>query len=74
MCLCAIGSSSIAGAQSVRHDVMDAKAARRDIRRLTLDMAQARAAHNWGKVAQDKRLIAADKHFTHKDWRKVARS
>jgi hypothetical protein len=73
ICVTAVGSASAAVAQSVRHDVMDARAAARDIRRLKVEMAAARRAHNWGKVAQDRRLIAADKHFLHRDVRTVIR-
>lgn len=74
LCMAAIGVASFAGAQSVRHDRMDARAARADIRRLQADRAQARMDHNWGKVAQDNRLISRDRQFTRKDTRKVIRA
>ena len=66
-----VASFGLAGAQSVRHDKMDARAAKADIIRLQAERRQAKIDHNWGKVAQDDRLIAADKHFLKKDVRKV---
>ncbi len=63
-----------ASAQSVRHDVMDAGGARADIVKLKAERRAARRAHNWGKVRQDNRLIAADRKFLHRDVRKVIRA
>jgi hypothetical protein len=70
-CVLSIG---IAGAQSVRHDRMDARSARADIKRLKHIRKNDVRHQNWGKVAQDDRLIAADRHFVHKDVRKVDQS
>jgi hypothetical protein len=74
VCLGAIGVAGSAGAQSVRHDVMDAQSARADIIRLKEERSMARSNHNWGKVRQDNRLIAADRHFLHQDKRKIQNS
>jgi len=73
ICAAAICTAPFATAQSVRHDYMDSAAARKDIRRLKRDRALALRTHNMGKVAQDDRLIAADRHFVRKDTRKVIR-
>ncbi len=73
-CFAALGFASIAGAQTVRHDKMDARAARADIRRLQMDRRMALRHHDWGKVKQDDRLIRADQHWIHKDVRKVERA
>ena len=70
-CMATLGA---AGAQTVRHDKMDARAARADIRRLRADRRRAVRMGNWGKVKQDDRLIAADQHFVRKDARKVIRA
>ena len=68
VCLAALGT---AGAQTMRHDKMDSRAARADIQRLKQIRKQDVRAGNWGKVAQDARLIAKDKHFVHSDKRKM---
>jgi len=67
-CLAIFGSAS---AQSIRHDFMDARAARADILKLQSDRRMAVRTHNWGKIAQDDRLIAADRHWIRKDAQKV---
>jgi hypothetical protein len=63
----AIALPALAGAQSLRHDYLDAQAARKDIRRLQADRARAVRYHNWGKVAQDDRLIGQDRYWIYKD-------
>ena len=60
---------AVAPAQTMRHDHMDARAARMDIKRLKMDRKVAMRTHNWGKVAQDDRLLAADRHFIKMDKR-----
>jgi len=65
-CVAAFGT---AGAQTMHHDRMDARAAKADIMRLKADRRNAVRTRNWGKVKQDDRLIAADKHFVRKDIR-----
>jgi len=69
-----VASFGSAMAQTIHHDKMDARAARADIIRLQADRREAKRTRNWGKVAQDDRLIAADRHFMKKDIRKVDRS
>ena len=66
-----VASVGMASAQSERHDKMDARAARADIARLQLVRKKDVRHHNWDKVAQDDRLIAADRHFIKKDVRKM---
>jgi hypothetical protein len=68
-----IAGSVVAGAQSRRHDIMDARAAERDIDRLMVERSQARAAHNWGKVRQDNRLMRADWKWVSRDYRRAHR-
>lgn len=63
-----------ASAQTVRHDFLDASAARRDIKHLQKDRARALRFHNWGKVAQDDRLIASDRYWIKRDKNKIRRS
>jgi len=70
----ALGMTSIASAQTVRHDFMDATAARRDIAKLKVDRAFAARTHDWGKVAQDDRLIAQDRFWIHRDEWKIRRA
>jgi hypothetical protein len=74
LCLGAIGVAASADAQSVRHDIMDARGAKADIIKLKADRAIAKHQHNWGKVKQDNRLIANDRKFLHKDIHKVRNS
>ncbi len=71
LCLAAIAMATIGAAQSQRHDKMDGRAAERDIDRLMIDRADARANHNWGKVKQDNRLMNRDWHFVRKDYRRA---
>jgi hypothetical protein len=71
ICVCAALMTGIAGAQSPRHDVMDARAAERDIDRLMIERRQARADHNWGKVRQDNRLMRADWKWVGRDYRRA---
>lgn len=66
-----MGALGTAGAQTMRHDEMDFRAARADIQRLKQIPKQDVRAGNWGKVAQDDRLIAKDKQFIHGDKRKM---
>jgi hypothetical protein len=63
-----------AGAQSVHHDRMDARAAHADYMHLKADRRIARMHHNWGKVKEDNRLMAVDRKFMRKDRRKVMRA
>jgi hypothetical protein len=74
ICLASLTMVSVANAQSVRHDFMDATAARRDISRLKVDRARALRFKNWGKVAQDDRLISSDRFWIMKDKNKIRRS
>jgi len=48
---------------SVRHDFMNVAAAKRDIARLQGKRATAVKYKNWGKVAQDDRLIQQDRFW-----------
>ena len=68
------GSFGSASAQSRRHDLMDARAARAAIRRLEKDRRKAVRTHNFGKIAQDDRLIAADRYFIKMDEIKARRA
>ncbi len=63
-----------AAAQSVRHDRMDARAARADIRNLMVVRRRCIKYKNWRKLKQTDRLIARDQKFINKDVRKVRRS
>jgi hypothetical protein len=74
MCLASMSILSMAGAQTVRHDFMDANAARRDIQNLKVDRARALRFKNWGKVAQDDRLISSDRFWIMKDKNKIRRA
>jgi hypothetical protein len=76
ICLLAVCGATLgaAAAQTISHDRMDARSARADIRRLKRDRRHALKTNNMGKVAQDDRLIAADRHFVRKDVHKVIRS
>jgi hypothetical protein len=69
-CAALIGTG-IAAAPSVRHDFMDVKAAKRDIRRLQKDRHRAVKYHNWAKVAQDDRLIASDRFWIQRDSHRI---
>jgi len=69
-----LGIMGSANAQSVRHDKMDARAARADIAKLQRDRRSAVRHKNWKKVAQDDRLIEADRRWTRKDVQKIRRS
>ncbi len=73
VCLASIGVASTASAQSVKHDFMDSRAARRDIQHLKKDRARAVRFKNLGKVAQDDRLIAADRDGIKRDKNKIRR-
>ncbi len=53
---------------------MYARAARADIRRLEKDRRKAVRTHNFGKIAQDDRLIAADRYFIKMDAIKARRA
>jgi hypothetical protein len=70
-CVSVVAMVSVAGAQTVRHDKMDSRAARRDISRLQKDRARAVHYKNWAKVAQDDRLIGSDRLWIRKDAHKV---
>ncbi len=70
MAIC-VASFGTAVAQTVDHDRMDARSARADIHRLKAIRRNDVLQKNWGKVAQDDRLIARDRHFARKDTRKV---
>jgi hypothetical protein len=67
-CLAIFGSAS---AQAVKHEWLDAKAARRDIARLQVDRHRAVRYHNWAKIAQDDRLIESDRLWIKKDMHKI---
>ncbi|HWD38620.1 MAG TPA: hypothetical protein VG944_07210 [Fimbriimonas sp.] len=71
--LAVIGAPAIAGAQSLRHTIMDSHAARADLARLERERTHAVRHHNWSRVHQLDRLIEADRHFIHKDMRKIHR-
>lgn len=71
VCMASIGA---ADAQSVKHDFMDAHAARLDIIKLKADRRRALRYKNWGKVAQDDRLIAQDKFWIARDKNKIRRA
>jgi hypothetical protein len=70
-CVAALGLGSIAAAQSVKHDHLDARAARADIARLQKDRRRAVRFHNLAKVAQDDRLIASDRFWIRRDQHKI---
>jgi hypothetical protein len=72
-CAALVAAVVMAGAQTRRHDMMDARAAERDIDRLMMERSQARAAHNWGKVKQDNRLMKADWKWVSRDYKKAHR-
>ena len=56
-------------AQSARHDKMDARAARADVRRLMVIRRRCIKYKNWRKLDQTDRLIAKDKQFIAQDGR-----
>ncbi|MDR3691800.1 MAG: hypothetical protein P4L46_20640 [Fimbriimonas sp.] len=70
LAICLAGSIP-AAAQSIRHNRMDAKAARADIRRLKVIRRRCVKYKNWGKLMQTDRLIAEDKKFIHRDSHKI---
>ena len=68
VCLASFGPAI---AQTVHHDKMDARAARADILKLQHDRKHALRTNNMGKVAQDDRLIAADREWIRRDSHKI---
>ena len=74
LCVASVCLAASADAQAIRHDKMDARAARRDIARLQKDRARAVHYKNWSKVAQDDRLIASDRFWVTRDHHKVENS
>jgi len=74
MWVASLGSLTVVNAQTVRHDFLDAKAAQRDIWHLKQDRARALHFHNWGKVAQDDRLISSDRFWIMKDKNRIRRA
>jgi len=56
-----------AAAQSERHDRMDARAAKADVRRLMVIRRRCIKYKNWRKLDQTNRLIAKDKEFISQD-------
>lgn len=56
-----------AAAQSMRHNRMDARAARADVRRLMVIRRRCIKYKNWRKLDQTNRLIAKDKQFIAQD-------
>lgn len=71
--LASMSMLTVANAQSVRHDFLDARAARRDIRHLEADRARALRYRSWSKVAQDDRLISSDRFWIARDKHKIER-
>jgi len=71
VCMASVGA---AGAQTVTHDFMDAHAARLDIMKLKAERRKAVHYKNWGKVAQEDRLIAQDKFWIQRDKNKIKRA
>jgi hypothetical protein len=74
VCFAAFAVAPFASAQSVHHVKMDERAAKADIKRLQKDRKRALKYGNWGKVAQDDRLISSDKFWIHRDMHKVQHS
>ncbi len=70
-CLATFATVAVAPAQSKHHVRLDQRAAQADIKRLQKDRRRALKYQNWGKVAQDDRLIAADKLWILKDKHKL---
>ena len=69
-----LASSIPAVAQSVRHNRMDVKAARADIRRLQVIRRRCIKYKNYRKLDQTNRLIAEDQRFINQDKRKIRKS
>jgi hypothetical protein len=62
-CLIAAMEAPLAVADSVKHDFLNIAAAKRDIAKLKRERARAVRYKNWGKVAQEDRLIQSDRFW-----------